>query len=254
MNRQEKFILLLSGAILLLAFLALLIAPKILDSFRSSSTDFIGMVLEAEGETKMRFGDSVNWKPFVKRDKLYSKVYLFTGGNSSGSFAFLDESVLNLGPNSLVFIDLDFEDIKNKKDLDELAIELVDGEMKIDLKTKSIIQNIRVADASFNLSDNNSVLKVNYNDQTGMQVSVMKGNVDISTKDSTFKVKHGERLEISKNEQKPVIEPVPPEIMDEMKRMSEADRKALLEEMQRKRGFSSVALEIIKFFSQFSIQ
>jgi len=253
MNRQEKFILLLSGALLLLAFFGLLIAPKILHSFRSSSTDFIGMVLEAEGETKMRFGDSVNWKPFIKKDKIYSRVYLFTGNNSSGSFAFLDESVLNLGSNSLVFIDLDLQNIKKKKALDELAIELVDGEMKIDLKSKAIVKNIRVADASINLSDQNSVLKVNYNDQTGMQVSVMKGNVDIATKDSTFKVKHGEKLEISKNEEKQVIEPVPQEIMEEMRRMSEADRRALLEEMQRKRGLSQVAQEFIRFLSNFSI-
>lgn len=201
----------------------------------------------------MRFGDSVNWRPFIKKDKIYSRVYLFTGTKSSGSFAFLDESVLNLGSNSLVFVDLNLQDIKNKKTLDELAIELVDGEMKIDLKSKSIIKNIRVADASINFSDKDSVLKVNYNDQTGMQVSVMKGDVNISTKDSKFKVKHGEKLEISKNEEKQIIEPVPQEIMEEMRRMSEADRKALLEEMQRKRGFSQVAHEFIKFLTNFSI-
>ncbi len=253
MNRQEKIILLLSGAILIIALIGLLIAPGILQTLRSSNADFIGMVLEAQGETKMRFGDSVNWKAFVKKDKIFSKVYLFTGPNSSGSFAFLDRSVLNLSENSLVFIDLDPQAIKNRETREDMAIELVDGEMKIDLKSTSLIKSIRIADASIKLSEQNSILKMNYNDLSGMQVSVMKGDVDISTKDNKFKVKHGERLEISKINGKKVIEPVPQEIMEEMLRMSEVDRKALLEEMQRNRGISKITQELIDFFKGLAI-
>ena len=109
MNRQEKFIISLSVALLLVAFMAYKIIPEVMSSLRPKGGNFIGMVLESQGEIKMRFGESVNWKPARKKDRIYSKVYLFTGENSSASFAFLDESSLNLGPNSLIYIDLSLD-------------------------------------------------------------------------------------------------------------------------------------------------
>jgi hypothetical protein len=252
MNRQEKFIISLSVALLLVAFMAYKIIPEVMSSLRPKGGNFIGMVLESQGEIKMRFGESVNWKPARKKDRIYSKVYLFTGENSSASFAFLDESSLNLGPNSLIYIDLSLDQNgKSKKDdtSNQLAIELVDGQMQVDLKSNNMINKLKIDDASIDISKENSIVKLNYNEKNGMEVSVMKGDINISTKENNFQVKHGEKIQVSKNEEDSKVEPIPADVLEEMKRMSESDRKAFLEEMQRKRGLAEIAQQIADLIS-----
>jgi hypothetical protein len=210
------------------------------------------MVLESKGEIKIRFGESVNWKPARKKDRIYSKVYLFTGDNSSASFAFLDESSLNLGPNSLVYIDLSLDQKGKAKEEDQnnqLAIELVDGQMQVDLKSNKMIKKLKIDDASIDISKENSVVKLNYNEKNGMEVSVMKGDINISTKENNFQVKHGEKIQVSKNEEDSKIEPIPADVLEEMKKMSESDRKAFLEEMQRKRGLAEIAQQIAELIT-----
>ncbi len=223
-----------------------------MSSLRPNGGNFIGMVLESQGEIKMRFGESVNWKPARKKDRIYSKVYLFTGENSSASFAFLDESSLNLGPNSLIYIDLSLDQNgKSKKDdtSNQLAIELVDGQMQVDLKSNNMIKKLKIDDASIDISKENSIVKLNYNEKNGMEVSVMKGDINISTKENNFQVKHGEKIQVSKNEEDSKVEPIPADVLEEMKRMSESDRKAFLEEMQRKRGLAEIAQQIAELIS-----
>ncbi len=255
MNRQEKFIIMLSLGIFLLALLGLRLIPRLLESMKPTNSNYIGMVLEAKGDTKIRFGDSVNWRNALKKDPIYSKAYLFTGENSSGTFAFLDESALSLGPNTLIYIDIVLgEDGKPKKQnkstsKNELVIELVDGEMKIDLKNTSLIKSLKVEDASIGLTEKNSVVKLKYNNMNGMEVSVMKGNINIQTKDRNFNVKHGERLEVLKKDETIRTTPVPTEVMDEMKKMSEIDRRILLEELQRKRGLGQIIQEVANFLT-----
>jgi hypothetical protein len=252
MNRQEKFIISLSVALLLLAFIAYKIIPEVISSLRPKGGNFIGMVLESNGEIKMRFGESVNWKPARKKDRIYSKVYLFTGENSSASFAFLDESSLNLGPNSLIYIDLALDKkskVKKDDSNNQLAIELVDGQMQVDLKSNKMIKKLKIDDASIDISKENSIVKLNYNENNGMEVSVMKGNINISTKENNFQVKHGEKIQVSKNEEDSKVEPIPANVLEEMKRMSESDRKAFLEEMQRKRGLAEIAQQIAELIT-----
>jgi FecR protein len=252
MNRQEKFIISLSVALLLVAFMAYKIIPEIISSLRPKGGNFIGMVLESKGEIKMRFGESVNWKPARKKDRIYSKVYLFTGDESSASFAFLDESSLNLGPNSLIYIDLVLDQgNKEKKDEknNQLAIELVDGQMQVDLKSNQMVKKLKIDDASIDISKGNSVVKLNYNENNGMEVSVMKGDINISTKENNFQVKHGEKIQVSKNESNSKVEPIPADVLEEMKKMSESDRRAYLEEMQRKRGLAEIAQQIADLLS-----
>ena len=255
MNRQEKFIIVLSIGIFLLALLGLRLIPQLLESMKPTNSNFIGMVIEANGDTKIRFGDSISWRNAVKKDPIYSRAYLFTGENSTGTFAFLDESALSLGPNTLIYIDIVLgEDGKPKKQKksgikNELMIELVDGEMKIDLKDKSSIKTLKTEDASIGLSEKNSFVKLKYNNLNGMEVSVMKGNVNIQTKDRNFNVKHGERLEVLKRDDTVKTTPVSMEVMDEMKKMSEIDRRVLLEELQRKRGLGQIIQEVADFLT-----
>lgn len=251
MNRQEKFIISLSVALLLVAFMAYKIIPEVISSLRPKGGNFIGMVLESNGEIKMRFGESVNWKPARKKDRIYSKVYLFTGENSSASFAFLDESSLNLGPNSLIYIDLALDQKSKSKDdpNNQLAIELVDGQMQVDLKSNNMIKKLKIDDASIDISKENSIVKLNYNEKNGMEVSVMKGDINISTKENNFQVKHGEKIQVSKNEEDTKVEPIPADVLEEMKKMSESDRKAFLEEMQRKRGLAEIAQQIAELIT-----
>jgi hypothetical protein len=77
----------------------------------------------------------------------------------------------------------------------------------------------------------------------------MKGDINISTKENNFQVKHGEKIQVSKNEEDSKVEPIPADVLEEMKKMSESDRKAFLEEMQRKRGLAEIAQQIADLIS-----
>lgn len=140
---------------------------------------------------------------------------------------------------------------KSKKDdpNNQLAIELVDGQMQVDLKSNNMIKKLKIDDASIDISKENSIVKLNYNEKNGMEVSVMKGDINISTKENNFQVKHGEKIQVSKNEEDSKVEPIPADVLEEMKRMSESDRKAFLEEMQRKRGLTEIAQQIAELIT-----
>jgi len=245
MNRQEKSIIVFAISSLGIAIVMILwVLPNLMQSLESKASQFAGLVLNSSGEVKIRFGDSINWKQLKTSDKVYSNSYLFTGPDSSAGFGFVDESSLSLGPNSLVFIGL----IKNKLDKDDssenLQLELVNGKMQVDLKKLSNIRSLKVADAVIELNRKTSTILLQ-NDNEGMQVSVMQGDVKLTSKEGQYDIKSGEKLEVKAGETTEV-NPLPPEVIEEMKKLSDEERKLLMEELQKNRNITSVIANILK--------
>ena len=214
-----------------------------MEALDPKASEFAGLVLNTTGEVKIRFGDSINWKKLKTSDKVYSNSYLFTGPDSSAGFGFVDESSLNLGPNSLVFIGLIKSKLKKEKS-ENLQLELVNGKMQVDLKKLSNIQSLKVADAVIELNKKSSTILLQ-NDNEGMQVSIMQGDVKITSKEGEYDIKSGEKLEVKAGETSKVA-PLSPEVLEQMKKLSDSERKLLMEELQKSRNISSVITNLIK--------
>jgi hypothetical protein len=245
MNRQEKTIIIISTTTLSVALIVTLLLPRIFNILDPMSGQFAGLVLKSQGDVRIRFGDSINWKKLSSQDKVYSNSYLFTGKESSANFGFVDESTLNLGANSLVYIGL-IQNKLEKSKIDHMQIELVNGKMQMDLKQVSKIQSIKIADAVIELNKNSSIIRLE-NTQDSMEVSIMQGEVKLTSRDGTYNVKSGEKLEVKSGESSKVS-PLSPELIQEMKRLSAEDRKLMLAEYQKGRNISSLIAGIISRF------
>ena len=245
MNRQEKTIVIISTTTLSVAILLTLLLPRIFNDLDPMSGQFAGLVLKQQGDVRIRFGDSINWKKLSTQDKVYSNSYLFTGADSAANFGFVDESTLNLGANSLVYIGLIQNKLEKSKN-DDMQIELVNGKMQMDLKQLSKIQSIKIADAVIELNKKSSTIRLENNNDS-MEVSIMQGEVKLTSKEGVYNVKSGEKLEV-KSGQESQVEPLSPELIQEMKKHSAEDRKLMLEEYQKGRNISSIIANIISRF------
>lgn len=213
---------------------------------------FIGLVIKGEGDLRMRFGESINWKKIGNKDKIFTQTYLFTGPNSSATYGFLDESTISLGENSLIFMDFKFNDEGSVVEPDDsVALELVEGEMQINLKDSSAVKKIKVEDAMIDVSkEQRTVIKLNYHEKQGLDVAVIHGNINIQQKNMNYNVKQGEKVGISNTQLAQNAEPVPEAIdektLEEIKRFAEEDHKKLVEEMKKKRDISNIINSILK--------
>lgn len=226
---------------------------------RPRGKNFIGLVIEAKGDTRMRLGDSISWFQLHNKDKIYSQAYLFTGKDSSATYAFLDESTIHLGENSLIFLDFlidsSFYEEKKKISSNGIAVDLVEGSMHFNLKDDSPVKKIKIDDTLIDVSDQSTVIHLNH-DKSGMAISVMKGDINILNKKSSYKVKQGEMLDIKNEQVDPTIKPVNQELMEEMKKIALEDHKRLMQELAEKRSLLSILndirLWIGDFFGQLS--
>lgn len=251
MNRQEKFVLYTSIAIFVVAISLSILLPENLANSRPGSSTFIGLTLESEGDVKMRFGESINWQTLTKKDKIFSKIYLFTGKNSEAKFAFLDESFLKLGPNSLIYLDA-IVDSQGKIISDgkkpQLSLDLVEGDININLKGKSLISTLKVGNKEVLTNSDETNLKIKSNDNEGSEVSVLQGSANVKSDYGERQLESGEKLAYSPQAPEPSVEKIPDDIMEEMRKMSEEERTAYLYELQKKRGFAQIAQTILNLF------
>jgi hypothetical protein len=246
MNRQEKLILFISAFIILFAGIAYYYLPVIVLNLRPKAGNFIGLAVQIEGDVKMRYGDSVNWKEVKKNERIYTRTYLYTGENSSGFYAFLDKSSISLGQNSLIYLDFTIDEAAAKQGQDSLKIDLVDGKMDIDLKENSKFKQIKVDDAVIDISDQKTRIKLENDEDQGMEISVMQGEIDITKNDKSYNVKPGEKLGVKKQE-KPKKSKVSKDMMEEMKKISDEEQARVNEELRKRRQLSYILQEFIDF-------
>ncbi len=199
----------------------------------------------------MRFGDSINWRKLRSKDRIYSQTYLFTGADSSASYGFLDESSISLGANSLIYMDFTFKKNGRGNAGDAVALELVEGEMQINLKEKSPVKKIKIQDAMIDISkQQKTIIKLNYEQTEGLDIAVIQGDIDIKQKNVSYNVKQGEKVGIASEDSTPVAKTIDEKTMEEIKRIAESDHKKTVEDLKNKRQFNYVFQQFIEIVKE----
>lgn len=244
MNRQEKFILYPSLILILISVFFYLLLPFLFNVRESG--DFIGLVSEAKGETKLRLGKTISWMRLQKLSEIYSRSYLFTGANSSLTILFLDESFLKLRANSLIYLDYDLKH-KEKKSKG-LVLDFVDGEMAVDLKKNSSLKKIKIKDTEIEIMDSEAKIVMSRGFQNKeMALTVLEGDINIKTQGNNLNLRTGQSLKISNKEHRK--EEVSKELLDEMKRvLSKNNKRAELPEYFKDRSLKNFFIEIARIF------
>lgn len=243
----------LSGILISLATTIYIFLPDLVSLVNPKDSKFIGLVIKGEGDLRMRFGESINWKKIQHKDKIYTQTYLFTGPKSSATYGFLDESTISLGENSLIYMDFKFNDEGSSMEPDDsVALELVEGEMQINLKNNSAVKKIKVEQAMIDVTkDQRTVIKLNYNENQGLDVSVIQGDINIKQKNINYNVKQGEKVGISNApNSEPVPEAIDEKTMEEIRRLAEEDHKKVIEDIKKKRQISNIISAILKKFKE----
>lgn len=223
--------------------------PDIMGGLKPQNKNFIGLVIQAQGDVRMRFGDSINWLNLTSKDRIYSQTYLFTGKDSSAIYAFLDESSISIGENSLIFMDFVMDPsirVGDKKD-QSIAVNLVEGKMQINLKEDSTLKMIKVDETLINTGKEKTLIQLNYEKQ-GMDISVIEGDINIVQNNTSYKVRPGEKLDIESKDAPPEIQKVDQKTMDEIKRIAEEDKKKALKEIIEKRQLGNIINDLLQGF------
>lgn len=247
LSRQEKLIVTVSVLLITISLLGNKYLPDIMGGLRPQNRNFIGLVINAEGDVRMRFGDSINWLNLTTKDKIYSQTYLFTGKNSSAIYAFLDESSISIGENSLIFMDFITDPTirtSEEKDSASIAVNLVEGKMQINLKEESPVKMIKVDQTLINTGKDSTLIQLNYEKQ-GMDISVIEGDINIVQNNTTYNVKPGEKLDIENKDATPEIKRVDQKTMDEIMRIAKEDQKKALKEIIEKRQLGNIINDLV---------
>ncbi|PIK15124.1 FecR domain-containing protein [Halobacteriovorax sp. JY17] len=224
MKKQEKLVLYISIFCVVLGILVSIILSELDLTGNEDNLNYIGTTVETNGEVKIRYGESINWKTLGANDNIYSKSYLFTGDGATGKFVFLDGSIIKLDPNSLIYLDFmfDIKDINKNKNLkNSLKIDFVDGEISFDLKEESSVKKIAMNDTTISINKKETMIKLQNDKKTQeMQVSVFEGDVSLNKRNKEFQIKSGEKLKISESKDMD-REEISSEVIDSMRESAE---------------------------------
>jgi len=244
MEKKERLILIISVMIIFLSFIAYLTLPTLFTNFNPPNANFIGIVTDIRGDAKVRYGDSISWRTLNRKDKIYANSNFFTGEASHATFVFKDKSTLTLDSNSLVF--LNFAPVSTGTEGNPIDMELVEGKLDIDLKKKSNFHKIKIDDATIDITKDMTKIKLSTSAASKVEVSVLKGEVEMAQKGRKYTVKSGQVLGISKLDLLKRDE-VDPSLIDEITVIDE-DGTNYLEETQKNRSFSHIFQGVIQTF------
>jgi hypothetical protein len=191
MEKKEKIVLIFSVSLIVFAIFLYNYLPDLVLGYKPHNANFIGLTTHADGDVQVRFGDSINWKKLQKNDGIYARSYLFTGANSSGSYAFLDESTINLEQNSLVFLNF-HPTAKKSDDAQALSIDLLEGNVKLALPKDSNIKSITMNETTLEPGKEQTSLKLESGSK--VEVMVMEGEINVTKEMVNVNVKAGRSL------------------------------------------------------------
>ncbi len=251
MKLQEKIIIYLSIGLISIATLGYFLLPIILDKLNPPNQHFIGMAVDVKDDVKIRFGDSINWKTLSNNEKIFSNSYLYTGDNSSARFIFLDKSSITLNNNSLVHLNFEVprDSLKKDDNNNNLKLDLVDGKAALDIKEDSVIKKVKIQDTEIEVLDGASKLNLENTEEFGVKTAVYSGSANISRQGQKYKVKAGEKVEVSeenKIEKKPVSEKEMA-MMKKIHKEIEENKRYLYE---NRRSFMTIIEEMVEFFEK----
>lgn len=240
MEKREKLVLILSFTLITLAAGFYVLMPKILNSFKPHNPNFIGLSTHTTGDVKIRFGDSITWRKLEKKEKIFANSYLFTGPNSSSTFAFLDKSTIKLDANSLVSLDFQVQGQDGTvpltaEGMPTLKIGLVEGKADVRLRPNSQVKSIHMDQSVVNIGNDAAIIQLEGGKDN--KIAVMDGQVNVTSKGQTHEVKAGEKAVSNADEEELKKEEVPDELMEEMKKLALENDRLMFEEEKKKREF-----------------
>lgn len=223
------------------------ILPVLMTKFKPDNNKFIGIVVKSQGDLKMRFGNSINWKSAKTNDKIYSQTYLFTGPASSAVYGFIDNSTIKLGENSLIFMDFVASDANRRAD-DSIALDLVEGQIELNLREKSPLKKIIIEDAVIDITKKQkTIIQLNYQEEAGLDIAVLHGDIDINQKNVSYNIKQGEKVGVTSSGKL-----TPPELDEQTKEkirnLSKEDHEKIVNDLKSKRQLSRIFLELLDEF------
>ncbi|HXH76827.1 MAG TPA: hypothetical protein VNJ08_17795 [Bacteriovoracaceae bacterium] len=250
MEKREKLILFFSMLIIVVAAIVFLSLPRVLNSLRPHNPNYIGLATQIEGDVKVRFGNSLSWRKLEKRERIYSHSFLFTGPNSTSSFAFLDKSTIKLDANSLVSLNFDVENSDGTVDktpagLPVLRIGVLEGKVDMKLLKGSQVRRIDMDQSYMNVSHTPAMFMLENSE--GDNVSVLDGGLTLKSKGETYDVPAGSKLEVKGDMAKK--EMVPQKMLDEMLRIALENDKRAFEEEKKKREF----LNLVRYWWNYTV-
>lgn len=247
MTRQEKLIGGAAIAFIIVGLASYIYIPKLLISLESPDRNLVGIIISGAGELKMRLGDTANWRNLKLKDPVYSQAYLFTGPKSSAKCLFLDESTMTLNENSLAFID--FDALKSRKSNHVIDINLIDGKLVMDLSEKNNVSRIKVDGTTIDVTDKKTKIVIGSDKKLGVDIAVYQGDVDINHDNQNINLKAGEKISVTQNEFEK--EPIDEDLLNELNRIADEDRKRITGELRKEREFSAVLKKILESTKEF---
>lgn len=249
MKLQEKMIIFSSLALIVLALGFYQMVPDLMLSLKLNNSNFIGVLLKADGDVRVRLGDTISWKKIGFKDIIYSNSYLFTGEGSSATIVLLDQTSIEVSPNSMLFINYD----KTEKPLDQkppkykpLALELHEGKAKLDAVKDSALKKLKMQESEIKL--NSAATLVLDDEGSEANLLVAEGEIEISNAGGVQEVKAGEKAILEKEDKKPEVGVLSKEELDLYKKNAEKEHAKIVEELKLKRDFRNIFLEIVHFF------
>lgn len=231
---------------IIIAIFTYVFLPDVLEVMNSPNSKFIGVITKADGDIRIRYGESINWRSAKKNDQIYAHTYIFTGNNSEASYGLLDESSVTIGPNSMIFLDAINSQVIDGRGL---SLELIEGKMQLNLKDGSEVKRVQTDDSVIDLKQNQKLLvQLNYEKDDGLQVSVYDGDIKIRRNNQEQSVKSGETTSLSDPTSPPAVEKIDPIELEKIKKDEEKKQIENIANLKRKRQVSYLINSLLTFF------
>lgn len=241
MEKREKLILFFSLSLIACAGMLYLLLPAIVNKIKPSNPNYIGLSIQTKGDVKIRFSNSIIWRKLDKEDKIFANSYIFTGPDSTSRFAFLDRSVIELEPNSMVSLDFqalarDGKVSTTEQGFPQIKIGVVGGKVDLKLRPDSQVKSVKMDNTSIEVGGGKSILlEVSSSDVE--EVSVMDGDVMLTARGQSQQVSSGEKAINDPKDANIKRQEIHPEVLAEMRRLSDQSNKLWMEEEKKKREF-----------------
>jgi FecR-like protein len=179
--------IILSGSTAVLLLLSyLLYDDSLLFPPDTNTESAIGVISISANDVRRKNSGNFVWLPGNKQDQIYNRDSIFTGDGSQAAIQLNDGSLIQIQENSLVNLNL-----KN-------------GQMELDLRFGQFVGKgnstirVKTGDDEYTIQGKDAQFEINRSHAGALDVKVLSGNAEISSKAGKENLKSNESLQISK--------------------------------------------------------
>ena len=206
MKNSEKIIVAI-GVILLSVAIYMVFLEN--DDEEVAGAVVVAKVTEVQGDAKKKEFEAVGWKLLQEDDRIYQNDRIFTLDDSFLKIVFIDGTVLNLTPNTLLLM------VQEGESLD---LDLQKGFLGLELKDIKNQLTVKLGEKKVGLNSNDAKIHLSSGEDGEQEfgMTVVSGVANLKFNNEEKVIKKGERVEIGKETTKIEIEtfgisPVRPE-------------------------------------------